>query len=111
ILALEGLILDENPAREDMPKAFETPAVLITNYDLKIKSGYLNPQHNLRMDSVQTALLFEGRKKEMCREIARKIINSGANVLFSEGDIDPHIETLLRDSNILAFKKLKIKDL
>ncbi|RXA14189.1 molecular chaperone Hsp60, partial [Methanosarcina sp. MSH10X1] len=26
-------------------------------------------------------------------------------------DIDPHIETLLRDSNILAFKKLKIKDL
>lgn len=111
ILALEGLILDENPAREDMPKAFETPAVLITNYDLKIKSGYLNPQHNLRMDSVQTALMFEERKKEMCREITRKIINSGANVLFSEGDIDPHIETLLRDNNILAFKKLKIKDL
>jgi len=111
ILALEGLILDENPAREDMPKAFENPAVLITNYDLKIKSGYLNPQHNLRMDSVRTALMVEERKKEMCGEIARKIINSGANVLFSEGDIDPYIETLLRDSNILAFKKLKIKDL
>ena len=111
IFALEGLILDENPAREDMPKAFENPAVLITNYDLKIKSGYLNPQHNLRMDSVQTALLFEERKQEMCREIAQKIINSGANVLFSEGDIDPYIETLLRDKKILAFKKLKIKDL
>jgi chaperonin GroEL (HSP60 family) len=111
ILILEGLILDENPAREDMPKAFESPAVLVTNYDLKIKSGYLNPQHNLRMDSVQTALLFEEKKKEMCREIARKIINSGANVLFSEGDIDPQIETILRDNNILAFKKLKIKDL
>ncbi|WP_292374326.1 TCP-1/cpn60 chaperonin family protein, partial [Methanosarcina sp. UBA411] len=45
VFALEGLILDENPAREDMPKTFENPAVLITNYDLKIKSGYLNPQH------------------------------------------------------------------
>lgn len=111
ILALEGLILDEKPAREDMPKAFENPAVLVTNYDLKIKSGYLNPQHNLRMNSVQTALLFEEKKKEMCRKIARKIINSGANVLFSEGDIDPQIETMLRDNNILAFKKLKIKDL
>lgn len=111
ILALEGLILDENPAREDMQKTFENPTVLITNYDLKIKSGYLNPQHNLRMDSVRTALLFEDRKKEMGREIAWKIINSGANVLFSEGDIDPQIETLLRDKNILAFKKLKIKDL
>lgn len=111
IFAIEGLILDENPAREDMRKAFENPAVLITNYDLKIKSGYLNPQHNLRMDSVQTALLFEERKKEMYGEIARKIINSGANVLFSEGDIDPYLETLLRDNDILAFKKLKMKDL
>ncbi len=111
IVALEGLIMDENPARTDMPKDFENPSVLIINYDLKIKSGYLNPQHNLRMDSVQTALLFEERKKEMCRKIAEKIINSGANVLFCEGDIDPYIETLLRDSNMLAFKKLKMKDL
>lgn len=111
IVTLEGLILDENPAREDMPKAFENPAVLLVNYELKIKSGYLNPQHNLRMDSVQTAFLYEERKKEMCRGIARKIIDSGANVLFCEGDIDPYIETLLRDNNILAFKKLKMKDL
>ncbi len=111
IVALEGLIMDENPARTDMPKDFETPSVLIINYDLKIKSGYLNPQHNLRMDSVKTALMFEERKKEMCGELAGKIINSGANVLFCEGDIDPYIETLLRDSNILAFKKLKMKDL
>jgi chaperonin GroEL (HSP60 family) len=111
IVAIEGLIMDENPARVDMPDELENPAVLITNYDLKIKSGYLNPQHNLKMDSVQTALLFEERKKQMCAKIARKIIDSGANVLFSEGDIDPYIETLLRDSNILAFKKLKMKDL
>jgi chaperonin GroEL (HSP60 family) len=111
IVAIEGLILDEKPAREDMPKAFENPKVLIINYELKIKSGYLNPQHNLRMDSVKTALLYEDRKKEMCRKIAQKIIDSGANVLFCEGDIDPYIETLLRDNNILAFKKLKMKDL
>ncbi|WP_235283461.1 MULTISPECIES: TCP-1/cpn60 chaperonin family protein [unclassified Methanosarcina] len=111
IVAIEGLIMDENPAREDMPKSFQNPAVLIINYDLKIKSGYLNPQHNLKMDSVQTALLYEERKKEMCREIAQKIIDSGANVLFCEGDIDPYIETLLRDNDMLAFKKLKAKDL
>ncbi|MDD3245293.1 MAG: TCP-1/cpn60 chaperonin family protein [Methanosarcina sp.] len=111
IVAIEGLIMDENPAREDMPKSFQDPAVLIINYDLKIKSGYLNPQHNLKMDSVQTSLLFEERKKQMCGEIARKIIDSGANVLFCEGDIDPYIETLLRDHEMLAFKKLKTKDL
>jgi chaperonin GroEL (HSP60 family) len=111
IVSIEGLIMDENPAREDMPKSFRTPAVLIINYDLKIKSGYLNPQHNLKMDSVKTALLFEDRKKQMCGKIARKIIDSGANVLFCEGDIDPYIETLLRDNDMLAFKKLKAKDL
>jgi archaeal chaperonin len=111
ITYLEGLIFDENPAREDMPKSFENPAVLIINYDLKVKSGYLNPQHNVKMNSVNTALLFEERKKEICKGIALKIIQSGVNVLFCEGDIDPYIETLLRDNNILAFKKLKLKDL
>lgn len=111
ITYLEGLILDENPAREDMPEAFENPTILLLNYELKFKSGYLNPQHNLRMDSVKTSFLYEERKMEMCRRIVQKIIDSGANVLFCEGDIDPYIETLLRDSNILAFKKLKIKDL
>lgn len=111
IRALEGIILDENPARADMLRDFEEPVVLILNYDLKIKSEYLNPQHNLRMDCANTAFLIEEKKKEICREIAEKIIASGAKVLFCEGDIDPHIETLLRDSNILAFKKLKLKDL
>ena len=71
-MLLDGLILDENPARADMPGAFENPAVLITNYEMKVKSGYLNPQHNLKMDSVQTALLFEERKKEMCGETRPK---------------------------------------
>ena len=82
IVAIEGLILDENPAREDMPKAFRKPGVLIVNYELKIKSGYLNPQHNLRMDSVQTALLYEERQKEMCRKIARKDNRFGSKCAF-----------------------------
>lgn len=111
IVTLEGVILDESPARSDMQEEFEKPAVLLLNYDLKIKSEYLNPQHNLRMDSFQTARAFGERKEEMCREIANKIISAGTNVLFCEGDIDPYIETLLRDGGILAFKKLKMKDL
>jgi len=111
ILGHEGIVLDENPARVDMPMEVENPLVLLLNYDLKLKSEYLNPRHNPRLDCANTGFLFEERKKESCKEIAAKILATGAKVLFCEGDIDPLIEAYLKKNKLLAFKKLKLKDL
>ena len=111
IVHLNGVILDETPARFDMPELVVEPKVLILNYDMKLKSEFVNSRHNISMDSIETAYLFEEERKRILGGFAEKIINSGANVVFCEGDVDSHVEASLVKNNILMFKKLKMKDL
>jgi len=111
IVHLNGVILDETPARFDMPQSLIEPRILILNYDVKLKSAFINSSHNISMDSIETAYLFEEERKRILGSFAEKIINTGANVVFCEGDVDSHIEECLVKNNILMFKKLKMKDL
>ncbi|KKH47019.1 TCP-1/cpn60 chaperonin family protein [Methanosarcina sp. 1.H.A.2.2] len=108
---LEGVIMDESPARPDMPRAFSGPSILILNYDLKFKSEYLSPRHDKRALDLETAYSFRDKQKEVMRGFADKIIGSKADVVFCEGDVDPLIEEALAREDILLFKKLKLKDL
>lgn len=108
---LEGLIMDESPARPDMPRNFNKPSLLILNYDLKFKSEYLSPKHDKIARDLETAYSFRDKQKDILRGFADKIIGSGADVVFCEGNVDPRIEEALARKSILLFKKLKLKDL
>lgn len=111
IVHLNGVILDETPARFDMPESVSNPNILILNYDLKVKSEFINSKRNISMDSIETAHMFNEENKKILDGFADKIINCNANVVFCEGDVDPQIESRLVKNNILMFKKLKNKDL
>lgn len=108
---LEGLIMDESPARPDMPRNFNKPSLLILNYDLKFKSEYLSPKHDKIARDLEAAYSFRDKQKDILRGFADKIIGSGADVVFCEGNVDPRIEEALARKGILLFKKLKLKDL
>ncbi|WP_292380939.1 TCP-1/cpn60 chaperonin family protein [Methanosarcina sp. UBA289] len=108
---LEGLIMDESPARPDMPRNFNKHSLLILNYDLKFKSEYLSPKHDKIARDLETAYSFRDKQKDILRGFADKIIGSGADVVFCEGNVDPCIEEALARKSILLFKKLKLKDL
>ncbi len=108
---LEGLIMDESPARPDMPRNFNKPSLLILNYDLKFKSEYLSPRHDKMARNLETAYSFRDKQKDILRGFADKIIGSGADVVFCEGNVDLRIEEALARKGILLFKKLKLKDL
>ncbi|WP_292485627.1 TCP-1/cpn60 chaperonin family protein [Methanohalobium sp.] len=111
IVSLNGVILDEKPARFEMPDYIESPNVLILNHDLKVDSEYLNPQHNINIDSFGTAYQFEECRKNILKNYADKILETGADLVFCEGEVDPYIDFLLAKNNILMFKKMKMKDI
>ncbi|WNY23770.1 60 kDa chaperonin [Methanimicrococcus hongohii] len=111
VLSFQGLILDETPARDDMPKYLQNPAVLLLRNEVKPDSGYINPQHFVRIDKPETAFEFKDARKAAAYEFAEKIIESGANLIFCEGEVDFHIEEALARKKILVYKRLKIKDM
>ncbi|WNY25601.1 TCP-1/cpn60 chaperonin family protein [Methanolapillus millepedarum] len=111
IFSFQGVILDETPAREDMPKHILSPRILLLRSDLKVKSGYLNPEHFVRMDNPMTAFEFKKAKNDVAETFAEKVLQSGANLVFCEGEVDSVIEEAFSRHHILLFKRLKEVDL
>ncbi|MBZ3936393.1 TCP-1/cpn60 chaperonin family protein [Methanimicrococcus blatticola] len=111
VLSFSGVILDETPARDDMPKHLQNPAILLLRNDIKPESGYVNPQHFVRIDKPETAFEFKDARKAAAYVYAEKIIESGANLIFCEGEVDFHIEEALARKKILVYKRLKMKDM
>ncbi|WNY29092.1 60 kDa chaperonin [Methanimicrococcus stummii] len=111
VISFKGIILDETPARDDMPKHLLNPAVLLLRNDIKPDSGYVNPQHFVRIDKPETAFEFKDARKAAAYAYADKIIQSGANLIFCEGEVDFHIEEALARKKILVYKRLKIQDM
>ncbi|MBP1908956.1 TCP-1/cpn60 chaperonin family protein [Methanolobus bombayensis] len=111
IESVNGIILDETPARPDMPDHLEDARVLMVNGNVKFESKIINSQRNLRIDCFDNSgLLLQGQKSNL-KVMSRKLIDSGANIILCEGDVDEFVEESLAKKGILLFKKLKIRDM
>lgn len=109
--SIPGIILDETPARSDMPEYLENARVLMINGNIKFESKIINCQHNLRIDNFDNSgLLLQGQKSNL-KVMSQKLIDSGADIILCEGDVDETIEDSLAKHGILLFKKLKIRDI
>lgn len=111
VISIAGVILDETPARDDMPKFIEHPCILLLRNDIKVESGYVNPEHFVKIDGPNTAFEFKNARKEVALSYASKIVESGANLVFCEGEMDAAIEEVLAQKKILVYKRLKMKDM
>ncbi|WP_407356333.1 TCP-1/cpn60 chaperonin family protein [Methanolobus sp. WCC5] len=106
-----GIVLDEKPARDDMPSHFKDAKILLLNYNVKFESKIINSQHNIRVEGVDNSLLFLREQMSSLKHLAGKIIASGADVVLCEGSVDESVEESLAKHGILLFKKLKMKDI
>ncbi len=108
---VSGIVLDEKPAREDMPDHIKDAKVLIINYDLKFQSKIINSQHNIRIDGFENSMLLYNEQLRSLKEISKKIVDSGADLVLCEGSVDESVEGSLAKNGILLFNKLKMKDM
>lgn len=111
IECISGIILDETPSRDDMPDHLENASILMLNGNVRFENKIINSQHNIKIDGFDnSALLLQGQMKAV-KVLSQKIIDSGANVVLCEGNVDESVEDSLAKNGILLFKKLKIKDM
>ena len=111
IESISGMVLDERPARSDMPSLLENASVLMINGNVKFESKIINSQRNLRIDDLADPKLILHGKERNLKSMSQKIIDSGANLVFCEGDVDESVEGSLAKHGILLFQKLKIRDM
>jgi thermosome len=101
---VEGVIVDQDPAHENMPGRVEDAAIAIVTEDFEVRETNIDAEYDVSsVDQLNAAIESE---TEELREFAEKVDESGADVVFTEGEVDSRVKTDLAERGILVFNDL-----
>ncbi|MCU4718818.1 thermosome subunit alpha [Halapricum hydrolyticum] len=106
---IEGVIVDEEPAHENMPRTVEDGAVAIIDGAIELQESNVDAEYNVtNVDQLNAAL--DAEEKEL-RGYAEALADLGAEIVFTTDDIDDRVQAYLAKEGILAFEDLSSDDL
>jgi len=105
---IEGTLLTEDPAHEDMPTDFADADVLLLDTALEIDETDADAQ--LSVDDPSQLQQFVEQEEQQLKEMVEDIKGLGADVVFCQKNIDDMVQHLLAKEGILAVKRAKKSD-
>lgn len=106
---IRGLVIDKEVVHNDMPTSISSPKILLINSGLELTKTEFDAKFTI--NTPEDVQRFMDREKQMLQEMAEKIINSGANVVFCQKGIDDKIQTMLAAKGIMAIRRVKKSDI
>jgi thermosome len=98
---VEGVIIDEEPLREDMPRHLEDATIAIVDADLETRETEVDVEYNVQSaDQLDTAIESEQRQ---LKAYAEALQDAGVDVAFVTGDVADMTAGFLSNMGILAF--------
>ncbi|MFB1066141.1 thermosome subunit alpha [Natrinema sp. H-ect4] len=105
---VEGVIVDKERVSDSMPYFAEDADVAIVNGDLEIKETEIDAEVNVT-DPDQLEQFLEQEEAQL-REMAEKVADVGADVVFVDGGIDDMAQHYLAQEGIIAVRRVKSSD-
>jgi chaperonin GroEL (HSP60 family) len=106
---IKGLILDKEAVHSDMPKSVTDAKILLVNSALETTKTEFDSKLNIETaDQVQQ---FLDREQDALKEMAQKLIDTGANVVFCQKGIDDVVQHYLAKNDVLAVRRVKKSDM
>ncbi|MFC7215235.1 thermosome subunit alpha [Saliphagus sp. GCM10025334] len=104
---VNGIVIDEEPAHDEMPTSVEDASVAILDVELGIRTGEVDAEYSIdSIDQLNAALDAE---EDELRRYAQDVIDSGVDVLFTTDDVDDRVASLLASEGILTFADITNK--
>ncbi|WP_246988627.1 thermosome subunit alpha [Halorientalis marina] len=101
---VEGVIVDEEPAHDNMPRSVGTPTVAVVDNDIDLKESSIDAEYNItEADQLNEAMAAE---EEELKGYVDRIDSIGAKVVFVTGDIADRAKAFLAKRGILAFESV-----
>ncbi|WP_101296233.1 thermosome subunit alpha [Halegenticoccus soli] len=105
---VEGVIIDKEPANDNMPERVEDATVAVLDMKLEVRKGEVDTEYNITsVDQLNAAI--EAEDSEL-RGYAKTLADAGVDVVFCSKKIDDRVAGYLADAGILAFKNVKKSD-
>ncbi|MGM0371197.1 MAG: thermosome subunit alpha [Halobacteriota archaeon] len=105
---VDGVVIDEEPLREDMPRLVENATVAVVDADLDTREAEADVEYNVTNAS-QLDTAIEAEQREL-RQYADALAEAGVDVAFVTGDVADMTAGFLANAGILAFDSLSSDD-
>ena len=106
---VKGIVIDKEVAHPQMPKQTKNAKILLLNAKLEIEKTEFDAKINI--NSPDQMKLFLDEEESMLREMADKVVKSGANVVLCEKGIVDMALHFLSKKGILAVKNVSSNDM
>jgi len=106
---VEGVVVDEEPAHENMPRSVESGAVAAIDGAIELRESSIDAEYNVtNVDQLNAALDAE---EEELQGYAEALSDLGVEIVFTSDDIDDRVVAHLAKAGILAFESVSDDDL
>jgi len=102
---VQGVISDEEPLHDDMPRTVEDASIGVLNLDLEVREAEIDAEYDItNVDQLNAAIEAE---EEELRSYAEAVTDAGVDVAFVTGDVDDLVASYLAKEGVLAFDSVK----
>ncbi len=106
---IKGVLVDKERVNASMPSVLKDAKVLLIDRALEVKDTETDTKISVSTTSQMEQFLE--REEKILRDIADKIIKSGANAVFCQKGIDDIVQFLIAKAGILAVRRVKKSDM
>ncbi|WP_375141068.1 thermosome subunit alpha [Methanococcoides orientis] len=106
---VEGLVIDKERSHPNMPEMVENAKILLVTCPIEFRKTEMDAE--IKITSPDQMQMFLDQEEKMMREMAEKVINSGANVVFCQKGIDDMAQYYIEKAGIYAVRRVKKSDL
>jgi len=106
---IEGLVLGKEVVHSGMPKRVEKAKIALLESALEVKKTEFDAKINI--DSPEQIESFLREEENMLKEMVKKIVATGANVVVCQKGIDDMVQHFLARKGILAVRRAKKSDM
>jgi thermosome len=105
---VEGVVVDEERAVDEMPRSVEDADVAVLEVELGVRESEIDAEYSVT-DVDQLNAAVEAEEREL-RGYVESLKDAGADVVFVTDDVDDRVAAFLAKEGILAFEDIDSDD-
>ena len=106
---VNGVVINKERSHTNMPKKVKDANILLFGGSLEIKKTETKAE--IKIDLPSQLQLFIDNEEQILRDMANKIIDLGANVVFVQQGIEEEVQSYLAKNGIYAVSRVDKKDM
>ncbi|UCB61372.1 MAG: TCP-1/cpn60 chaperonin family protein [Candidatus Bathyarchaeota archaeon] len=106
---IKGIIIDKEVVNAGMPKTIKTAKIALLDSALEVEKTEFNAEIRIKDPTQMQAFLDQ--ETRMLQDMVKRVVTSGANVLFCQKGIDDMAQHFLAKKGILTARRVKQSDM